>query len=330
MENLETLLYEERGAVAIVTLNRPEVHNAFNLAMQHELRQCVAVAAHERRRPRRGPHRCRREGVLHRHRPEGGDRRYLDDPADETWGAERSGRVDAVHVQRPGRNINPKQNDLWKPVVAAVNGMACGGAFYMLGEADIIIAAEHATFFDPHVTYGMVAGFETVHLLQKLPLGETLRLALLGATERMSAARAYQLGLVSEVVVAATSCSTVRSGSLRRSPRRRRSRFKERSARCGWPRRPCGAKRSRRCRRSSRWVRRTTTSRRVTRRSSPSESRRESADTFVEVVTRVETVSPRAVSTSFPFRDIRSACGELRDALVQQGRRHRMAVARSP
>jgi enoyl-CoA hydratase/carnithine racemase len=72
----------------------------------------------------------------------------------------------------------------------------------MLGEADIIIAAEHATFFDPHVTYGMAAGFESVHLLQKLPLGETLRVALLGAHERMSAARAHQIGLVSEVVPA--------------------------------------------------------------------------------------------------------------------------------
>ena len=100
----------------------------------------------------------------------------------------------------PGININPKENDLWKPVIAAVNGMACGGALYMLGESDIIIAAEHATFFDPHVTYGMVAGFESMHLLQKLPLGETLRLALLGAHERMSAARAHQMGLVSEVV----------------------------------------------------------------------------------------------------------------------------------
>jgi len=80
--------------------------------------------------------------------------------------------------------------------------MACGGALYLLGEADIILAAEHATFFDPHVTYGMVAGFESVHLLQKLPLGETLRVALLGANERLSAGRAHQLGLVSEVVPA--------------------------------------------------------------------------------------------------------------------------------
>ncbi len=91
-------------------------------------------------------------------------------------------------------------NDLWKPVVAAVNGMACGGGLYLLGESDVIIAADHATFFDPHVTYGMVAGFESVHLLQKLPLGEVLRMMLLGAWERMSAERAHQMGLVSEIV----------------------------------------------------------------------------------------------------------------------------------
>ena len=53
-----------------------------------------------------------------------------------------------------------KSNDLWKPVVAAVNGMACGGAFYLLGEVDIVIAAEHATFFDPHVTFGMTSAYQ--------------------------------------------------------------------------------------------------------------------------------------------------------------------------
>src|SRR5262245_49725294 len=116
-------------------------------------------------------------------------------------GPDDTGRVGGPFMYNdPGTNINPKQNDLWKPVVAAVNGMACGGALYMLGESDIIIAAEHATFFDPHVTYGMVAGFESMHLLQKLPLGETLRVALMGGLERLSAQRAYQLGLVSEVV----------------------------------------------------------------------------------------------------------------------------------
>src|SRR3954452_23040528 len=103
----------------------------------------------------------------------------------------------------PGDNIGPKSNDLWKPVIAAVNGMACGGAFYMLGEVEFIIAAEHATFFDPHVTYGMTAAFEPIHMLQKMPFHEIMRLSLLGNHERLSAHRGFEIGLVSEVVAAA-------------------------------------------------------------------------------------------------------------------------------
>jgi enoyl-CoA hydratase/carnithine racemase len=99
----------------------------------------------------------------------------------------------------PGDYLGPKSNDLWKPIVAAVNGMACGGAFYMLGEADIVVAADHATFFDPHVTYGMPAGYEPLQLLPKMPFGEIVRMTLLGSSERMSAVRAHQVGFVSEV-----------------------------------------------------------------------------------------------------------------------------------
>jgi enoyl-CoA hydratase/carnithine racemase len=198
--DFDTLLYEERGNVAIVTLNRPEVQNAFNQQMQDELRQ---VWRSLRTKPDIGAviltgagERAFCTGIDRTESIEVGylsQRKNQDEP--------RTGQVTTPFMYNdPGSNINPKANDLWKPVVAAVNGMACGGALYMLGESDIIIAADHATFFDPHVTYGMVAGFESTHLLQKLPLGETLRVALLGAHERMSAARAHQLGLVSEVV----------------------------------------------------------------------------------------------------------------------------------
>src|SRR5262245_51141351 len=100
----------------------------------------------------------------------------------------------------PGDNIGPKSCDLWKPVIAAVNGMACGGAFYMLGEVEFIVAAEHATFFDPHVTYGMCAAFEPIHMAGITPFTEIMRLSLLGNYERMSAQRAHQIGMVTEVV----------------------------------------------------------------------------------------------------------------------------------
>jgi enoyl-CoA hydratase/carnithine racemase len=100
----------------------------------------------------------------------------------------------------PGDNIGPKSCDLWKPVIAAVNGMACGGAFYMLGEVEFIVAAEHATFFDPHVTYGMTASFEPIHMAGITPFCEIMRLSLMGNHERLTAKRAYEIGMVSEVV----------------------------------------------------------------------------------------------------------------------------------
>jgi enoyl-CoA hydratase/carnithine racemase len=198
VDSYETLLYEERDGVAIATLNRPEVHNAFNLQMQHELRHLwTSLRTNDDVRAVVLTGAGDKAFCTGIDRNESIERGFLD----ENRTKPKTGSVSTPFMfNDPGENINPKQNDLWKPVIAAVNGMACGGALYMLGEVDIIIAAEHATFFDPHVTYGMVSGFEATHLLQKLPLGETLRVVLLGAHERMSAARAYQLGLVSEVV----------------------------------------------------------------------------------------------------------------------------------
>jgi enoyl-CoA hydratase/carnithine racemase len=199
--SFETLLYEEDDGVATVTLNRPEVHNSFDLGMERELKRLwTGLRWHDDVRV------VVLTGAGDKAFCTGIDRQELIEadylgPGEEPSDPDRAGALNTPFMYNdPGAFINPKQNDLWKPIVTAVNGMACGGALYLLGESDIIIAAEHATFFDPHVTYGMVAGFESVHLLQKLPLGETLRLALLGAHERMSAARAHQLGLVSEVV----------------------------------------------------------------------------------------------------------------------------------
>ncbi|KOV17291.1 enoyl-CoA hydratase [Streptomyces sp. XY413] len=95
--------------------------------------------------------------------------------------------------------IGPKSCDLWKPVIAAVNGMACGGAFYLLGESEFLIASETATFFDPHTTYGMVSAYEAVYMAQRMPFGEAARMSLMGTAERLSARRAHEIGLVSEL-----------------------------------------------------------------------------------------------------------------------------------
>jgi enoyl-CoA hydratase/carnithine racemase len=192
-----TIRYEEADGVATVTLNRPEVHNAFNSLMQRELNSLWrALRRHD-------PVRCVvLTGAGEKAFCTGIDRM-------EQMGGERDDTSDPDVVgsgstpfmfNDPGDNLGPKSCDLWKPVIAAVNGMACGGAFYMLGEVEFIIAAEHATFFDPHVTYGMTAAFEPIHMSGITPFGDIMRLSLMGNYERMSAARALQIGMVSEVV----------------------------------------------------------------------------------------------------------------------------------
>jgi enoyl-CoA hydratase/carnithine racemase len=197
MPAFETLLYEEKDGVAWVTLNRPDVYNAFNAKMQGEL--------HELWRGLR-----RNDDVRCIVLTGAGDKAFCTGiDRDETmrdFGKPDAAKERVVGARTPfmfddpGANIGPKSCDLWKPVIAAVNGIACGGAFYMLGEVEFIIATEDATFFDPHVTYGMTASFEPMHMLQKMPFHEIMRLSLLGNYERLSAKRAYEIGLVSEVV----------------------------------------------------------------------------------------------------------------------------------
>ena len=195
--SFETLGYEERAGVAYVTLNRPDRLNAFNSVMQRELRslwrglrrhddvRCIVLTGAGDKAFCTG---------IDRMEQMGGEGESTFD-ADDAIG---SGTTPFM-FNDPGDNIGPKSCDLWKPVIAAVNGIACGGAFYMLGEVEFIIAAESATFFDPHVTYGMTAAFEPIHMSGIMPFTEIMRISLLGNYERMSAQRAYDIGMVSEV-----------------------------------------------------------------------------------------------------------------------------------
>jgi enoyl-CoA hydratase/carnithine racemase len=193
MSDYETLLVTKDDGVAWVSLNRPQVRNAFNLKMQEELRElwrsfryddevrCVVLSGE-------GNAFC--TGI---------DRtEAMSDEARETDFF--SAYPTPWMYDDPGGDVGPKSNDLWKPVIAAVHGLACGGAFYMLGEVEFIIAADDAVFFDPHVSYGMTAAFEPMQMLTKMPFPEIMRMSLLGVHERMSAERAREIGLVTEVV----------------------------------------------------------------------------------------------------------------------------------
>jgi enoyl-CoA hydratase/carnithine racemase len=189
----ETILVEHTDHVATVTINRPAAMNSFDKVMIAEFASLWRAFAEDDDVHavvlRAAPGRAFSTGV---------DVKTIAEPGgailhDNVWTAED-----------PGDLLGPKANRCWKPVVCAVHGMAAGGAFYWLNEADILICSEDASFFDPHVTYGMTAALEPIGATYRMPLGDVLRMVLLGNDERISAATALRIGLVSEVVALET------------------------------------------------------------------------------------------------------------------------------
>jgi enoyl-CoA hydratase/carnithine racemase len=182
--DLATVRYELTEHVATITLNRPEAMNSFNQAMLDDFTRIWQTVKDD-------------DDVHVVVLRAAGDRAFCTG-VDVKEGIERHGNV--WSQTDPGEQLSPKANQVWKPLICAVHGMAAGGAFYWINEADIVICSDDATFFDPHVSYGMTAALEPIGLARRVPLGEALRIALLGLDERLSPERALQIGLVSEVV----------------------------------------------------------------------------------------------------------------------------------
>ncbi|WP_019876028.1 enoyl-CoA hydratase/isomerase family protein [Sporichthya polymorpha] len=183
-QSYETVLFDLADGVATVTLNRPEVLNAFDQRMLDEFADVWK--------------RCRLDDDVRVVVLRAAGERAFSTGVDRKAGRDR--HPNPWSADDPGFFLGAKQNRVWKPLIAAVHGMCAGGAFYWINEADVVICSEDATFFDPHTTYGMLSALEPAGLARRIPLGEAMRIALFGLDERMGAQRAYSIGLVSEVV----------------------------------------------------------------------------------------------------------------------------------
>jgi enoyl-CoA hydratase/carnithine racemase len=180
-----TIIYETSDDhVATITLNRPEVLNAFDRTMCEEVRAAWRLVKDDR-----AVHAAVVRAEGDRAFSAGLDTKKSYGQPDDVWN----------HVD-PGELLSPKWQKVWKPVVCAVQGMCTAGAFYFLNEADVVICSSEATFFDSHVTYGMVSALEPVGLMRRVGLAQTLRMALTGNDERVTAETALRIGLVTEVV----------------------------------------------------------------------------------------------------------------------------------
>jgi enoyl-CoA hydratase/carnithine racemase len=186
MSDFETIVVDvdEDDHVATITLNRPDVLNAFNRAMCEEIARAWRLVKLD----------DTVNAVVLR---AAGDRAFsagLDI-------ASPYGQPDNIwNHEDPGEALSPKWQKMWKPVVCAVQGICTAGAFYFVNESDVVICSEEATFFDSHVSAGLVCALEPIGLMRRIGLSETLRIALMGNDERVSAGTALRIGLVSEVV----------------------------------------------------------------------------------------------------------------------------------
>jgi enoyl-CoA hydratase/carnithine racemase len=185
--NYETLVVERRGPVGWLVFDRPDRGNAMDATMLDELeRAWLALDADDDVRVivNTGNGTAFQTGLDVAQLAE--DRDALREQSRRTRDAEL--RLTAWH------------NGVWKPVIAAVNGVCAGGGLHFVADADVVVMASDATLLDPHVSIGQVSAYETIGLVRKSPMESIMRMALAGRYERISAARAHQLGICSQVV----------------------------------------------------------------------------------------------------------------------------------
>lgn len=186
MTGYQTIKVERQGPVGWIMNARPQARNAMNALMRDELGQAwLELDADPAVRV-----------IVHT-----GDGRDFQTGADvREVATDGKGMQRYTDVASFDLHFTSWHQNISKPVIAAVNGICAGGGLHFIADADIVIAASDATFFDPHVTVGQVTAIEVIGLARKMPFEAVMRMALVGAYERMTAQRAYQLGMVSQLV----------------------------------------------------------------------------------------------------------------------------------
>lgn len=195
--HFETLLWEQRDHTVCISLNRPQALNSVNSQMMRELAQAYHAAESSKDLwtiiiTGTGRALCT-----------GGDVSQFGETAidERMTGVDLQGEtiLSSYRQWEVAQEATPPYMTMTKPIICAVNGLACGAGLDLVTTADIAIATHEATFFDPHVSIGLVSGREMVRLARVLPLSITMRMALMGKHERLSAQRAFDLGMISEL-----------------------------------------------------------------------------------------------------------------------------------
>ncbi len=198
---MDSVLYEQRGRVAIVTMNRPQVCNAQNIKMTQALDEALVRAVGDDSvgaiiLAGAGPHFSAGHDI-------GTPERDIDKSFTRTattwWEHSDKGGVENIFVREQEAYLGmcKRWRTLQKPVLGQVQGACIAGGLALAWCCDLIIAADDAFFSDPVVRMG-IPGMEYFAHPFALPARAAKELLFLG--EKMSAERAYQLGMVNRLV----------------------------------------------------------------------------------------------------------------------------------
>lgn len=180
------LRVQQHNAIVVLTLDRPDRGNSLTPDMHAEIRRVWEW--------------IRTDPDVRATVITGSGDRHFCTGTDVGGVAERGSTTAGDGPFRDSVFWTSRQNGVWKPTICAVNGVVAGGGLHFVVDSDIVVAADTSSFLDTHVNVGMVGAIENIGLLQRLPLGTVLRMTLQGKSFRLDAARAYQLGLVDELV----------------------------------------------------------------------------------------------------------------------------------
>lgn len=183
---LENILYETKGVIAYITVNRPKVLNALNTPTWADLRQAFKRARND----------AAVRGVI---LTGAGDKAFIAG-ADISELANVTA-LEAEQSSRFGQEVLDLIENLGKPVIAAVNGFALGGGCETAMACTIRIAVEAAKFGQPEVALGLIPGGGGTQRLPRL-VGKGRALQLILSGDMISAQEAYRIGLVNEIVPA--------------------------------------------------------------------------------------------------------------------------------
>jgi enoyl-CoA hydratase len=182
----ENILLEKKNAIAYVTVNRPKVLNALNMATMEEIRAAFTDIKADS---------AIRVAIL----TGSGEKAFI--AGADIGELSKNNAVDAKEYTHRGQSVLDLIENLGKPVIACLNGFALGGGCELAMACTMRLASENAKLGQPEVKLGIIPGYGGSQRLPRL-VGKGVAMQLLLTGEMISAQEAHRIGLVNEVTAA--------------------------------------------------------------------------------------------------------------------------------